>query len=58
MDGVFVAEVQIGLPIEIITGAECSVRDPNEDMGDDEVHLLCLGLDNLPRYNSRTLLRR
>jgi predicted metal-dependent phosphoesterase TrpH len=42
-----------GLPIEIITGAECAVRDPQHNMWFGEVHLLCLGIDKLPKYNSR-----
>ena len=45
---------QAGYPIEVITGAECSVSDPNRSMGDDEVHLLCLGIDKLPRYDRWT----
>lgn len=45
---------EAALPIEIITGAECSVCDPHTDMEYDEIHLLCLGIDKLPKYNSRT----
>ena len=45
---------QAELPIEIITGAECSVSDPNEAKGDDEVHLLCLCIEKLPPYNYQT----
>jgi predicted metal-dependent phosphoesterase TrpH len=47
-----------GLPIEIITGAECAVRDPHSNMWFGEVHLLCLGIDKLPRYGSRTPVDR
>ncbi len=42
------------LPIKIITGAECSVCDPNEQIGINEVHLLCLGIDALPKYSAET----
>lgn len=45
---------EAALPIEIITGAECSVCDPHADTEDDEIHLLCLQISKLPKYNSRT----
>ena len=45
---------QAGLPIELITGAECTVQDPNEEKGDGEVHLLCLSLEKLPKYDFQT----
>lgn len=45
---------EAALPIEIVTGAECSVRDPRAGPWDDEVHLLCLGIGQLPRYGGRT----
>ena len=43
------------IPIEIITGAECTVCDTNPDIppGKDEVHLLCLGINALPAYSVR-----
>ena len=43
-----------GLPIEIITGAECTVTDPCATIENTEVHLLCLGVQKLPKYNSQT----
>lgn len=45
---------QAALPIDIITGAECSVCDPHKEMGDNEVHLLCLGIEKLPKYSDET----
>ena len=45
-----------GVPIRIITGVECTVRDPLSY--DQEVHLLCLGLYQLPKYTSRTPVDR
>ena len=49
---------EAGLPIEIITGAECSVRDPESRIGDDEVHLLCLGISELPKYSGNTTVEK
>ncbi len=49
---------QAALPIEIITGAECSVRDPHADIAGEEIHLLCLGIDTLPKYSDRTPIDR
>ncbi len=49
---------QQNLPIEIITGAECTVRDPAMRFGQDEIHLLCLGLEKLPVYNRDTTVEK
>lgn len=43
-----------GLPIKIITGAECTVFDDTVPLGKSEVHLLCLGIDELPQYDRWT----
>ncbi len=55
--GLYAAEYvrQEALPIEIVTGAECSVCDP---FSGDEVHLLCLGIDKLPKYTTETSVDR
>ena len=45
---------EIGYPMEVITGAECSVCNPHLEIGHDGVHLLCLGITSLPPYNPRT----
>lgn len=50
----YAAEHAKTMPIEIVTGAECTVCDPRSRIGADEVHLLCLGIEKLPPYNSRT----
>ncbi len=49
---------QKNLPIQIITGAECTVHDPDIRFEQDEVHLLCLGLETLPIYNHDTSVER
>ncbi len=46
---------EAALPIEIITGAECSVYDPHIDF---EIHLLCLGVEKLPKYKTETTVDR
>ena len=40
-----------GYNMEVITGLECSVRDHAISIGDDEIHLLCLGINKAPKYN-------
>ena len=44
-----------GIPIKIITGAECTVCNTSSEAqaGKDEVHLLCLGINALPAYKVR-----
>lgn len=49
---------QEGLPIEIITGAECTVNDPKGNRIGGEVHLLCLGIDKLPKYDASTSVEK
>ena len=46
---------QAALPIKIIPGAECTVCNTNPEVppGKDEVHLLCLGINELPAYRIR-----
>ncbi|MDL2253677.1 PHP domain-containing protein [Ruminococcaceae bacterium OttesenSCG-928-I18] len=43
-----------GIPINIVTGAECSVFDPYGEEDNKEIHILCLGIQKLPRYNIET----
>ncbi|MDR2909110.1 MAG: PHP domain-containing protein [Oscillospiraceae bacterium] len=42
------------LDIEIITGAECEVTDPEARISSMPIHLLCLGIKELPAYTRRT----
>lgn len=49
---------EAGLPIRIIPGAECEVTDPEARLGRRWVHLLCLGLEELPVYGGKTTVER
>ena len=46
------------LPIHVVTGVEASVCDPKEPLGENEVHLLCLGIEKLPKYNFDTSVEK
>lgn len=45
---------EAGLPVRIVTGAECEVVDPAGTAPMRIVHLLCLNLPALPRYSWQT----
>ena len=45
---------QSNLSIRIVPGAECEVCDPQSQRHTQPIHLLCLGIETLPRYSWRT----
>lgn len=45
---------ELGLPVKIVTGAECEVIDPKDNAPMQLVHLLCLNLPALPHYSWQT----
>lgn len=42
------------LPVRVVTGAECEVFDPQAKHSWRAIHLLCLGLRELPHYTGQT----